>query len=335
MGFIFQRRLNLGKGLGFNVSKSGVSPSVRTKFGTIGAKGFSIRTGIPGFYYRKRWSGKRSGGLIDFILFGLIFLFFFLTWEIFVLIFSFVFNIFKWLVLTIYDLIMYVIKSSKKAENNELIWNETQEKYVKSNDDIKIPNLYSKIKPHLTQDSISDIDYGLYLSIDELATPLSEIVKTIERDMSFIENLKNSKNEVTIPLLLLFDVYLIFEICTEQELINKDSIELFGLAFLGYKVYNPKVADDYDELKTLLDKDRESYYNFCNHLISAKNHKNEDLSLLKLLIIHKHNTLDEYIYSLKQYAKLIVKIDLNITSNEKKAIKKIDELIDNQFEINK
>ncbi len=37
----------MGGGLGLNLSKSGISPSYRTKFGSVGPKQFTIRTGIP------------------------------------------------------------------------------------------------------------------------------------------------------------------------------------------------------------------------------------------------------------------------------------------------
>ncbi|MBL6446095.1 DUF4236 domain-containing protein [Fulvivirga sp. 29W222] len=47
MSFRYQRRVNLGKGSHLNFSKTGVSYSKRTKFGTVGSRGFSIRTGIP------------------------------------------------------------------------------------------------------------------------------------------------------------------------------------------------------------------------------------------------------------------------------------------------
>ena len=57
MGIRYQKRVNLGKGVGLNVSKSGLSPSIRTKYGSISPKGFSVRTGIPGLTYR---SGKNS-----------------------------------------------------------------------------------------------------------------------------------------------------------------------------------------------------------------------------------------------------------------------------------
>lgn len=58
MGFRFNKRINLGKGLGFNVSKSGISPSVRTKIGSFSSKGFSVKTGISGVSYRKSNNSK-------------------------------------------------------------------------------------------------------------------------------------------------------------------------------------------------------------------------------------------------------------------------------------
>lgn len=66
MGFKLQKRIKLGKNLGLNVSKSGISPSYRTKKGTISSKGFSIRTGIKGITYRK--SFKKQGCLNLFII---------------------------------------------------------------------------------------------------------------------------------------------------------------------------------------------------------------------------------------------------------------------------
>src|SRR5215469_5095729 len=64
MGFRFQRRLNLTRGMGLNISKSGVSPSFRTRYGSLGTKGFSVRTGIPGLTYRQGFRGKSDAGLI-------------------------------------------------------------------------------------------------------------------------------------------------------------------------------------------------------------------------------------------------------------------------------
>ncbi len=72
MGFRYQKRINLGKGLGLNISKSGISPSFRTKGGTLSTKGYSIRSGIPGMTYRKTFSKSKNSGCLFSMLFLLI-----------------------------------------------------------------------------------------------------------------------------------------------------------------------------------------------------------------------------------------------------------------------
>ncbi|MBF31117.1 DUF4236 domain-containing protein [Aequorivita vladivostokensis] len=64
MGFRYQKRINLGKGFGLNISKSGVSPSFRTKRGSLSSKGYSIRSGIPGLTYRKTFSKVKNSGCL-------------------------------------------------------------------------------------------------------------------------------------------------------------------------------------------------------------------------------------------------------------------------------
>lgn len=66
----FRKRINLGGGLGLNVSKSGISPSLRTKYGTISNKRVSVRTGIKGVGYAKTLSkAKGSGCMLVVVLF--------------------------------------------------------------------------------------------------------------------------------------------------------------------------------------------------------------------------------------------------------------------------
>jgi hypothetical protein len=43
MGFRFGTRINLGKGLGLNISKSGITPSLRTKVGSVIIKDFILK----------------------------------------------------------------------------------------------------------------------------------------------------------------------------------------------------------------------------------------------------------------------------------------------------
>ncbi|WP_164721470.1 DUF4236 domain-containing protein [Maribacter sp. MJ134] len=71
MAFRFNKRIKFGKGLGINISKSGIAPSFRTKKGSLSSKGYSVKTGIPGLSYRKIFSkAKNSGCLV--VLFSLL-----------------------------------------------------------------------------------------------------------------------------------------------------------------------------------------------------------------------------------------------------------------------
>lgn len=72
MGFRFQRRIKLGGGAGVNLSKSGVSTSVRARYGSVGTKGFSIRTGVPGLTYRSGYRKGSDAGLIALLVLALI-----------------------------------------------------------------------------------------------------------------------------------------------------------------------------------------------------------------------------------------------------------------------
>lgn len=67
MGIKIQKRIDLGKGFGLNISKSGIRPSYRTKMGSINTKGFSVRMGIPGITYKKAFSKSQKGCLVTLI----------------------------------------------------------------------------------------------------------------------------------------------------------------------------------------------------------------------------------------------------------------------------
>jgi biotin carboxyl carrier protein len=72
MGFRLQKRINVGNGFGINVSKSGLSTSYRSRYGSISTKGYSLRTGIPGLTFKGSFGGKKGknqqGGFLLFIL---------------------------------------------------------------------------------------------------------------------------------------------------------------------------------------------------------------------------------------------------------------------------
>jgi len=60
--YLMRKRINLGGGFGLNVSKSGISPSLRTKYGTISNKRVSVRSGIKGVNYSKTFSKTKNSG---------------------------------------------------------------------------------------------------------------------------------------------------------------------------------------------------------------------------------------------------------------------------------
>jgi hypothetical protein len=68
MAFRFNKRVNVGKGLGVHISKSGITPSYRGKRGSLSSKGYSIRTGIPGLTYRKSFSKSKNSGCLVMLL---------------------------------------------------------------------------------------------------------------------------------------------------------------------------------------------------------------------------------------------------------------------------
>lgn len=77
MGFRFRKRINLGKGFGLNLSSAGLSGSYRSRMGSVGTRGFSLRTGIPGLTYAQRWSkggssSSKDGGCAVLVIIGLV-----------------------------------------------------------------------------------------------------------------------------------------------------------------------------------------------------------------------------------------------------------------------
>lgn len=119
MGFRFQRRIKMGKGLGLNVSRSGFSLSQHTRWGTFGTRGVSIRTGISGLSLR---FGRRSGGglvalvvaLVQLSVYGLIAAFYVGAWLLWfgaVAVYWLTVGTVlagRWIALTVYDLAVYL-----------------------------------------------------------------------------------------------------------------------------------------------------------------------------------------------------------------------------------
>jgi len=116
MGIRYQKRLKLSKHLGLNLSKSGVSASFRSKYGSISPKGFSIKTGIPGLTFRGR---KTENAAILIVFVGLVLI----VWNL--LSFSF------WLFREIRNFILR--KKLEKLEMEEKIQTELMQQNTQNN----------------------------------------------------------------------------------------------------------------------------------------------------------------------------------------------------------
>lgn len=72
MGLRYQKRIGGNNGFGLNLSGSGISSSYRTKYGAVGSKGFSIRSGIPGLSFRSGYGRGKDKGMTAIIILGVI-----------------------------------------------------------------------------------------------------------------------------------------------------------------------------------------------------------------------------------------------------------------------
>ena len=110
MGFRFQRRISLGGGWGLNTGRSGGSLSYRSRQGSIGTKGFSLRTGLPGLSYRQCWGKNAGAATLVALAFMVALAVVAISIRILVYVAPLVWNCLKWILLTIYDLCAYGVE---------------------------------------------------------------------------------------------------------------------------------------------------------------------------------------------------------------------------------
>jgi hypothetical protein len=110
MGFRFQRRIRIGRGTYVNASGSGLSMSQRTSWGSIGTRGVSVRTGIPGLTWRTSWGRSGGAGGVAMLIVGGVVVMFYATIAMLWLSYWMLlvgFEVARWLVLTCIDLYRY------------------------------------------------------------------------------------------------------------------------------------------------------------------------------------------------------------------------------------
>lgn len=104
MGIRFNKRIGGNRGFGINLSKSGLSSSYRSKFGSISPRGFSVRTGIPGLTFRSRWGLKKNRGSIGLILL-IVFSLFYLAYYVILLAYNLL-RLLWWIIIEIAHFVM-------------------------------------------------------------------------------------------------------------------------------------------------------------------------------------------------------------------------------------
>lgn len=85
MGLRYQKKIGENKGFWLNLNGSGISSSYRTKYGTVGSKGFLIRSGIPGLSFRSGYGRGKDKGITALIILSVILVGFALYYSIVIL----------------------------------------------------------------------------------------------------------------------------------------------------------------------------------------------------------------------------------------------------------
>jgi hypothetical protein len=140
MGFRYYKRVNIGNGYGLNLSKSGISTSYRSKYGSVGPRGFSVRTGIPGLTFRSSFGKSKKGDgaivtLLILLFIGAVIVAAVVAWNVALFL--------KWSTVETYKLIVRVRRKYKLKKEIELNKDNNRIKYYDFSQD-NLPTEYRK-----------------------------------------------------------------------------------------------------------------------------------------------------------------------------------------------
>lgn len=89
--------------------------SLRTGNGSIGTKGYSLRSGIPGLSYRRSWGSKKGGNdAIIFAVVAAVLALAVLVIRVLLVLLPIIFQGLVWICLTTYDFVVYQRDSIRK-----------------------------------------------------------------------------------------------------------------------------------------------------------------------------------------------------------------------------
>ena len=147
------------------------------------------------------------------------------------------------------------------------------------------------------------------------------------------------------------DTSKIFHLSTDTKGLDLDSKEMFGFAFMCFKLNKSEWINDYDNFANIFNQKNkdflQSYYNSCISFLKITDPKESiqrrikdsdgktivefetALSLPYILKASENSLFEEYATGLHRFASLIIKIDGIVTKKEEKALKKIWDLTHN------
>lgn len=182
MPFRYQRRINFGGGWGFNLSLRGISTSYRSRYGSVGPRGFSFKTGIPGLTFHQSWKGF---GILEFVVFSclLVFnLFISILWFLVELVFIYLLPIAIQLILWCF----YFVIDRIKSRSNQV---PLQKENLTNAESVK--STLSFINDNKQSNDLQNYSYELdNLRINESGEKLKIIIAELKCNLRFRKYLK-------------------------------------------------------------------------------------------------------------------------------------------------
>lgn len=335
MGFRFYKRINFGDGFGINLGKRGASWSVRTKGGSFGSKGYSVRTPIKGLSYQKRFrkSSSRHSSYNNYstgiesttnntgLVLGvgiIIFLCIFSTTILYIVITFFVLII----LYSIFSLLTNNKKPNQTIDTTIETLNQTsstivhksiQPKTLSSTSAIKVDNTINVIKPDIGIEKL--LNHSQLLTLENICIDIDNFIDEITYEKKSNPAILQQYSIDEIKQLILHDICNLFHLL--QTSLNDNSIEKeiwFSIVFYfsakstSYTTYDEHIIRK--KIQKLVAPDFFVYSNIDKNPFTALMFLKEQDRPLYL----------KYKRLLNDYVTLISTIDFDLTINERKLI---------------
>lgn len=321
MSYRYQKRIKLFGGFGLNLSKSGMSWSVRGVGGSIGSKGYSIKTGIKGLTYRSAFKKsdnnyqKKNSSIITVIilvvLFGIIF---------------YIFSPWIFLVYFIIASIAILIFMSRGIVNKDDNEQNTYDPTINANNNSEsepIPSSEISFKiPDISVNRIN-LDTEVIIYIDNLCGEIFDLITIANKEPDILEQANNSfENLRTFVICDLSRIFYYLDISIYNSKVERD---IFLVASGHF--FEPEISVD------ILNNDIDCYERFVRIIdkyINSPHPLGLDISVTPFVLteLFKKNDslLYEYKNKLRDFTALITTIDNKLSKKESKILEMIGKL---------